>query len=413
MQLPRSIHFIGIGGAGMAPMADILLRRGIRVSGSDLTFNEKCRLLSEAGGVIFTGHAREHLPEEAELVVFSSAVAPDNPELVRAAERKIPAMRRGEFLALFLSLYKRVAAVSGSQGKSSITAMLVHILLACGMSPGYMIGAAVCSGKSSGCGDGDIFVTEADESDATHKLLSPYLGIVPNVDGDHAWSVGGDEALLENFKTFARRSGQVIGFETEKELFSGMEHVKMLPAAAPGFTFCGHCGFMAVNAQLAVEAAVVLGCARAAAEQAVASFPGIKRRMTLHCEKENLVVMEDYAHHPHEVESSIAYLRIKYPEYHLRVVFQPHRYARLERFFQDFVRVLKTADSVFVVPVFAAWTETGSVDSVMLSQACGGTAISGSMQENAKQVLDFPCGRKLLVAVLGAGDIEEIIPYLQ
>ena len=135
--------------------------------------------------------------------------------------------------------------------------------------------------------------------------------------------------------------------------------------------------------------------------------------MTLHRNDENLIVIEDYAHHPKEVASSINFLRIKYPEHHLRIVFQPHRYARLEKFFDDFVRVLRGADSLFTVPVFAAWTESGKVDSAMLAGECGGVYVSGSRQETAEKVLVPPeDGRKLLIAVLGAGDIEEIIPYL-
>ena len=414
MKLPDSIHFIGIGGAGMAPMAELLLKRGIRVTGSDLVLNEKCRHLMEEGASVYVGHRTENVPADCKMIVFSSAVSEDNPERVRGRGLGIPEMRRGEFLALFLSLYRRVAAVSGSHGKSSITAMLVHILLECGFKPGYMIGASVPGGKSSDGGVGDdIFVTEADESDATHKLLSPNLGIVPNVDGDHAWSVGGDEALKENFRTFARRSGKVLCFDTEKELFQGMTNLLMYSLPAGENTFAGHCGFMALNAYLAVESAVYLGCDRQRALQAAASYKGISRRMTLHRSDENKIVIEDYAHHPNEVERSIEFLKIKYPDCHLRVVFQPHRYARLEKFFDDFVRVLKGADSLFVVPVFAAWTESGKVDSAMLSDQCGGIFISGSWQKCAETVLVPPQdGRRLLIAVLGAGDVEEIIPYL-
>ena len=159
MKLPEAIHFIGIGGAGMAPMAELLLARGVKISGSDLAFNEKCRHLEEGGAVIRTGHASENVPDDTGMIVFSSAVQEDNPERIRGRELNIPEMRRGEFLAFFLSLYRRVAAVSGSHGKSSITAMLVHILLECGFHPGYMIGAAVPGGKSSDGGEGDdIFV---------------------------------------------------------------------------------------------------------------------------------------------------------------------------------------------------------------------------------------------------------------
>jgi len=413
MLLPELIHFIGIGGAGMAPLAEILLARGVKVTGSDLVFNDKCRELAALGAVISSGHRRENLPGGAGLAVFSSAVPADNPELLEAAERGIPLMRRGEFLAYFLSLYGRVVAVSGSHGKSTVTAMTVHILRACGVEAGYMIGAGVFDGRSASCGRGDdIFVTEADESDGTHKLLSPYLGIVPNVDGDHCWSVGGEEALLENFRTFGRRSKHLLCFETDRALFRECADVTALPPPGKDLVCAGFRGFMAVDARLAVAASVMLGCREDRALDAVSSFRGVKRRMTLR-RTEPYVVIEDYAHHPAEVESSIEYLRINYPGHHLRVVFQPHRYARLETFFGDFVRVLKTADSLFVAPVFAAWSEHGRVDSRQLADSCGGVALPGSWKEASSIVRAAPHGDKpLLIAVLGAGDIEEIIPFL-
>ena len=192
-----------------------------------------------------------------------------------------------------------------------------------------------------------------------------------------------------------------------------MNNLEMFSLPPENEIFAGFCGFMALNARLAVESAVRLGCDRTQALEAVSSYKGISRRMTLHRSGEKRIVIEDYAHHPKEVERSINFLRIKYPDHHLRVVFQPHRYARLEKFFDDFVRVLRGADSLFAVPVFAAWTESGKVDSAMLADQCSGVYISGSWQENAEKVLVPPeDGRKLLIAVLGAGDIEEIIPYL-
>ena len=414
MALPEHIHFIGIGGAGMAPLAEILLARGVGVSGSDLESNDKCRALSSKGAAVFTGHHRDHLPEKTRLAVYSSAVPEENPERQKARELNMPQMRRGEFLAELLKLYRRVAAVSGSHGKSTITAMLTHILLACGLQPGYMIGAGVNDGSSSHAGSGDdIFITEADESDGTHKLLTPYLGIVPNADGDHAWSVGGEEALKENFRTFARRAERVICFDTEKELFAGLDNIITFPHPPEGFEFAGHVGFMALNAFLAVEAAVIYGCDRQQAQEAAASFKGIKRRMTVHIQRKGYLLIEDYAHHPQEVARSLEYLRLKYPQYHLRIVFQPHRYARLEKFFSSFSAVLQKADSLFIAPVFAAWSETGKYNSAMLAEASGGTALSGSFPEDARTVLQQPCDDKpLLVAVLGAGDIEKIIPYL-
>ena len=184
----KRLHFIGIGGAGMAPLARLALEAGFQVRGSDSAFSPKAEALRPLGAVIFTGHRPEQLSPDTDLVVYSSAVGPENCERRRAAELGIPQLRRGEFLGQFASRYKKVAAVSGSHGKSSTTAMLVTILEKCGLAPGFLIGAARCEGESALPGDGDIFVTEVDESDGTHTCIRSFLGIVPNIAGDHEWS---------------------------------------------------------------------------------------------------------------------------------------------------------------------------------------------------------------------------------
>ncbi|MBQ9502788.1 MAG: hypothetical protein IJU70_11575 [Lentisphaeria bacterium] len=243
--------------------------------------------------------------------------------------------------------------------------------------------------------------------------MSPYLGIVPNVDDDHSWSVGGKEALLDNFRTFASRSRHILCFAPERALLSSCPDVTVLPLPEKDFVFAGFRGFMALNARLAVAAAVLLGCPEEEAVRAVSAFRGVRRRMTLHGNGPGCTVIEDYAHHPAEVARSLEFLRLTYPDHHLRVVFQPHRYARLEAFFGDFVRILATADSLFIAPVFAAWSESGSVDSRQLAESCGAVCLSGAWQADAAVVRTAPHGDKpLLIAVLGAGDIEEIIPYL-
>ena len=167
----KKLHFIGIGGAGMAPLAQLSLESGIAVSGSDSAVSAKSEHLKSLGAQVFCGHKKEQLPEDAELVIYSSAVTEENPERQRAAELGIPQLRRGEFLGIFARRFKRVAAVSGSHGKSSITAMLCTILESCGCDPGALIGAARIEGESALTGNGDIFVTEVDESDGTHTCV--------------------------------------------------------------------------------------------------------------------------------------------------------------------------------------------------------------------------------------------------
>lgn len=409
--MPLKIHFIGIGGAGMAPLASLAMTRGAAVSGSDLESNEKSRQLAAAGAEIFVGHAAGNVPDDADLIVYSSAVGVDNCERRRGAELGIRQLRRGEFLAEFAASYRRCVAVTGSHGKSSITAALVAILRRCGLEPGFMIGAAVKGLPVCAVGDGDIFVTEADESDGTHTLLKNFLAVVPNVEDDHSWSVGGTAALEANFRTVAANSAHILycpGTKCDKLFSDHLQAHKLLPVADG---FAGLTGFQAVNAAIAVEAAVLLGCDRLQAERAAADYPQVARRMNLIRQDEQVVVIEDYAHHPTEVRCAVEFLRAKYPGYHLCLVFQPHRYARLEKYFEDFVTELAGADSCFILPVFAAWSESGSVDAAMLAKRCGGRLLPDCSPESARTVksgLLHPA----VIAVLGAGDCSEILPFL-
>ncbi|MBR2373946.1 MAG: hypothetical protein IKA87_06915 [Lentisphaeria bacterium] len=405
----KKLHFIGIGGAGMTPLAKLALESGAAVSGSDSADSPKSAALKSLGAGVYTGHRAEQVPEDADMVIYSSAISEDNCERKQAAALGIPQLRRGEFLGEFSRRYQRVTAISGSHGKSPITAMLTTILEQCDMDPGALIGAARNEGESAISGNGDIFVTEVDESDGTHVFVSPYLGIVPNIDGDHEWSVGGAEALEENFRTFGRNCRHLLiaGTSDLKEFFSF--HPSLYEAELPD-TFAGFHGFMAANAALAVRGAELLGVSRDDAIAAVSRFKGIERRMRVLNSWSDVTVIEDYAHHPTEVRASIELVRRLYPSAHLHVVFQPHRYARLERFFEDFVQVLKLADKVTVTPVFAAWTETGDVDSACLSARLPNSEYTQvSWQELAAELRKSDSG---VILLLGAGDISELAALL-
>ena len=409
----KKVHFVGIGGAGMAPLAQLLLARKIAVSGSDIEFNSKCQQLSAAGAEIFTGHREANLGPDVDTVVYTSAATADNPEVALARRRQLPCFRRGEFLAEFAKNYRRVIAVSGTHGKSSISALIAAILRKCGKNPGFMIGAQLAGMPScdNGCGD-DIFVTEADESDGTHTALTNFIGVVPNVDDDHAWSLGGVEVLDENFRTFARKSEILLYYASPKcdRLFADHPHAVRLEQMPE--SFAGLYGFQAANSFLACRAAVLAGCDEADAAAAAAEYPQVKRRMTLHHAAHACTVIEDYAHHPIEVARSLELLRLKYPGAKLTVVFQPHRYARLERYFDEFAAVLKAADRTFIVPVFAAWCESGKLGSSELAAACGGVFMDGDWDDIASGIAAGITGTGNVVAILGAGDVEKLIAPL-
>ena len=422
MKLPplsslHSVHVIGCCGAGCAPLARILLEKGFRVTGSDLLDNAAAATLRRHGAQIMpAGHRIENLPAENDglLVVRTSAAGTDNPEVAEAMRRGLPVLRRGEALAVVADSYARPVAVSGSHGKTSVSAMLSWLLRELGANPGFMIGGSVTGWESAGAaGDGDLFVTEADESDGTHALLHSRLGIVTNVEDDHAWSLGGFEALEHNFKTFADQSETLLYCASEEtdRLFKSHPHAIRLELAElsgdflPGF---GH--FQRLDGMIAVKAAELLGFDPVEAEKTLRNFPGVERRLSVRWNGAATVI-EDYAHHPTELRESIRSLRELYPGRRLVVIFQPHRYARLERYFDEFTVELKKADRVFVTPVFAAWTGNGKYTSDDLAAAVGGTSLTGSWDEMGSQV-----GTELnncdVAAIIGAGDLPKILPSL-
>ncbi len=413
----KRIHFVGIGGAGTAPLAAIMLQRGCPVSGSDLCLNAQTEHLQQQGATIFQGHSSTNLLPGTQLLVYSSAAAKDNPEITQAAKLGIPCLRRGRFLAQLAASYPRSVAISGSHGKTTITAMLVWILRQCKVPCTYLIGGKVNNFPQAETGDGDIFITELDESDGTNALFSPFIGVVSNVEDDHSWSVGGTAALLANFSSFARQSQNLIYLRDNNSGKLFKKHPKALALdtdtllQAAGIKFNG---FMKLDAALACCAAEKLGISAAAAIQALNTFPGVARRMTVHFESPAVTLIEDYAHHPTEVARSIELLRQNYPQHHLRLIFQPHRYARLAKYLNAFARELARADSVFIAPVFAAWAEPGEINSRTLAEDIDKKAVNldSSWAEMPAVILrDLP--EKLLLAVLGAGDIEKLIPELK
>lgn len=397
----------------MAPLAELLLERKVAVSGSDIEFNSKCAALQNAGAQIFTGHRKENFASDVTVAVFTSAAAADNPELLAAREHGVPCFRRGEYLAEFAKNYRRVISVSGTHGKSSISALISSILSACGKAPGFMVGAQV-SGMPS-CSNGkndDLFVTEADESDGTHTALKNFIGVVPNVEDDHSWSLGGKAVLEKNFRTFAENSEILLYYASEEcdRLFAGHPHAVRLEKMPD--EFAGLRGFQAANSFIAYQAALLAGCDETSALAAAADYPQVKRRMTVHHSSTRVTVVEDYAHHPTEVEKSLELLRLNHPGKHLTVIFQPHRYARLERYFDGFAAALRKADTLIVVPVFAAWSETGKVGGSELAAAANGIYLSGNWEDIALKAVSQLSADDHVVAVLGAGDVEKIISPL-
>lgn len=415
------IHFIGCGGAGMCCLVLIMKELGASVSGSDLKTSDNTELLLKRGIPVAIGHCMENLPsaDSNAVIVRSAAVRADNPEFHASELAGFKSFTRGEFLALLASGYNRVVSIGGSHGKTSVTAMLVHILKEAGLNPGFMIGGKVCGWSSpAAAGDGDIFVTEADESDGSLTLLRNSIAIVTNIDDDHAWSVGGEEKLYANFAEFGRNSGKVLYFSSENTdsvLSSNSCAIRLdKEREAAKITHPGLGFFQRSNASLAVSAAVQLGLEEKKALESVISFPGVERRMSVRFSSEDFALVEDYAHHPVELSASIGALREKFPGWRLKVVFQPHRQARLEKYMDQFACELRKADKVTVVPVFAAWSETGTLSSRDLAGKIGETAnFADCGWEALAEKLALESSRGEVLAIIGAGDINELIPPLK
>ncbi len=423
------VHFLGCGGAGTQPLMKIFHELGYKVGGSDLEASPATEALRSIGLDPKTGHDAGNLPPEGfgpALLVHTSAAVPGNPELDEAVRRSWPCVRRGEALALLTAQFKRVVAVSGSHGKTSISAMIAHILKACGVDAGYLVGGKVSGWSFNGAaGNGDVFVCEVDESDGTHALVRADVAVVPNVEDDHAWSVGGVDALMANFKRFAFQGRRLVyvGSEACDRLFEGhSDSLRLDPelCSAPGFlknsskeALASWGAYQRLNGAQAVQAAVELGLDRAAAEKALESYPGVDRRMSLRFEGRGVKLIEDYAHHPTELHASLSAILETNQGRRLVVVFQPHRYARLEKYIDRFAVELGKASLSFVTPVFAAWTSRGKVDSQELARRIGGgaKALEGPWDFMASEILSSLKQGDVL-AVIGAGDLKEIIPFL-
>lgn len=419
----KRVHFIGAGGVGTAPLMRIFAENGFDVSGSDMAESDLTEQLKSFGYDIKIGHSVDNLPVFVDgkdvLIVYSSAVDESNVEYAESVVRGYTMMRRGAALAAIADRYQRTVAVSGSHGKTSVCAMISWIMKKCNPSCGFLIGGRLSDASfngESGIGN-DIFITEADESDGTHTCLHPYIGIVTNVEDDHAWSLGGTQKLYDNFKSFAFNSTKLIYVASEKadELFSAHPDAIRI-ADVPDFAIFGRKkwgAYQKSNAYLAILACGLLGVSEREAENALEDFPGVDRRMSLRYDSEKVVVIEDYAHHPTELRASLAAIRETYPDRRIIALFQPHRYARLERYFNEFASELSKADVVFVAPVFAAWTAMGKYTSDDLADAvlvpCA--ALDGSFSQMA-DVVAQAVWKHDLVAVIGAGDIKEVVPEL-
>ncbi|MCS2610038.1 UDP-N-acetylmuramate--L-alanine ligase [Halomonas dongshanensis] len=401
MRRIRRIHFVGIGGAGMCGIAEVLANQGYRVSGSDLKASSVLDRLRECGVDIALGHAAEHV-EGADVVVVSSAIDATNPEIRWAYEHRVPVVRRAEMLAELMR-FRHGIAVAGTHGKTTTTSLTATLLAEGGLDPTFVIGGKLTSaGTNARLGEGDYLVAEADESDASFLHLQPMVAIVTNVDADHMSTYGGDfEKLKDTFIEFLhnlpfyglavlciddphvrglrdkiKRQFVTYGFDADAdyriENFTQQGGEVAFTALRPGnaapldvrLAMPGR--HNALNAMAAIVVATDAGVSDEAIQRGLASFAGVGRRFQVHgefaagnlAEKHQssapIMLVDDYGHHPREVEMVIKAVRAGWPERRLVMLYQPHRYTRTRDLYEDFVRVLSQVDTLVLLDVYSA-----------------------------------------------------------
>jgi UDP-N-acetylmuramate--alanine ligase len=392
----KQIHFVGIGGAGMSGIAEVLLTLGYRISGSDLGDSAVTRRLVSLGAQVLIGHDAAHV-KGADCVVVSSAVRADNPEVIAARNQRIPVVPRALMLAELMKL-KRGIAVAGTHGKTTTTSLIASVLGRGGLDPTFVIGGLLNSaGANARLGAGDTIVVEADESDGSFLNLSPMIAVITNIDADHMDTYGHDLARLKQaFVEFTHRLPfygaavlciddlhvrEILPFVSKPVLSYGLSEGAQFRAtdvradgptmrfdvmredAAPLPVVLNLPGVHNVrNALAAIAVADELGVADDAIVAALAEFKGVGRRFQRHGEIAipashgggRFTLIDDYGHHPAEMSATIAAARGAFPGRRLVLAFQPHRYTRTRDLFEDFVQVLCTVDALVLAEVYAA-----------------------------------------------------------
>jgi UDP-N-acetylmuramate--alanine ligase len=389
----KRVHFVGIGGAGMSGIAEVLLTQGYGVSGSDLTQGAVTRRLTTLGARVTLGHAAANVAE-ADVVVASSAVPADNVELVAARERGIPVIPRALMLSELMRL-KQGIAVAGTHGKTTTTSLIASVLAEGGLDPTFVIGGRLLSADSHArLGSGEFLVAEADESDASFLVLQPALAVITNIDADHMETYGHDFARLkEAFVHFALRlpfygvavlcvddanvreimpaiTKPIVTYglaEDARVRASGVTHVAgrmQFVARSEGrgdlpveLNLAGVHNVQ--NALAAIAVGREVGVADSAIAKALSDFKGVGRRFQRHGEVllaggGRYTLVDDYGHHPAEMAATLAAARGSFPGRRLVLAFQPHRYTRTRDLFEDFVKILSTADALVLAEVYPA-----------------------------------------------------------
>jgi UDP-N-acetylmuramate--alanine ligase len=445
----RHVHFIGVGGIGMSGLAEILRTLEFDVSGSDLRESENTRALARLGVRIDVGHRAENV-RGADVIVYSSAIDPQNPEVIEARTLGVPVISRAEMLAELMRV-KYGIAIAGSHGKTTTTSLVATILRAAGFDPTVVVGGRMAAlGSNARLGAGDLLVAEADESDGSFLRLTPTIAVVTNIDPEHLDFYGNHEALKEAFVQFTekvpfyglavlcldhphvqellprmKRRHVTYGFSPQADYHARGVEMKGLSSSFVAYRRSEPLGEFTLrmpgrhnvlNTLAAIAVADELEVPLDVTKAALASFNGVARRFTIVAEVSGIALVDDYGHHPAEVEATLAAARGAYPG-RVIVAFQPHRYSRTELLFHDFTRAFNNADVLFLVDIYAAGEKP--IAGVSAERLAHGIAEHGHhavshVKDRASlpdQIARIAEAGDVVIA-LGAGDINKILPAI-
>lgn len=443
------LHFIGIGGIGMSGIAEVLLNLGYKVSGSDISESDTVLRLKAQGAKVYKGHDEKNI-QDVQLIVYSSAINESNPEYAFGQKNNIPLIKRAEMLAELMRL-KFGIAVAGSHGKTTTTSFVATILSELNYDPTHIIGGVVNNlGGNARKGDGDYLVAEADESDGSFLYLNPIMSIVTNIDNDHLDYYKNEENLLHAFEQFVNKVPfyGIVSLNAHDEkivtLINNIKRpyitfgIKGKTAKAKSIDYLAYdleqtdLGIKfkvehnnqtetfeismfgehnVLNAVGAISMCHKLGVELKDIASVISNFKGVARRLELVYNHKNLLVIDDYAHHPTELLATVNTIRDRYKDKNVVVVFEPHRFSRTQNFWKEFVESFDRADQVFVLPIYPAGeTPIDYIDSEILAKHINERNNNASFIESHKQIstiIKNNIDKNSIVLTLGAGPISK------
>ncbi|MFB0526509.1 MAG: UDP-N-acetylmuramate--L-alanine ligase [bacterium] len=442
----QHIHFVGIGGSGMSGIAEVLINLGYKVSGSDLKQTEVTQRLASLGGKIFIGHKPEQVGN-AHVVVTSSAVLPDNPEVVQAKRFKIPVIPRAEMLAELMRL-KYAVTIAGTHGKTVTTSLVSMVLAEGGLDPTVVIGGRLKNiGSSAKLGKGEFIVAEADESDGSFLKLTPTIALVTNIDDDHldhyktldniknafvqfvnkvpfygSIIVCGEDENIKSIISQIRRKyytygiGKNYDFYAENIVYEGMntefdlcfsgKNLGRLTIHLPG-------AYNVVNSVGAAAVGIELGIELEKIRKAFLDFTGVSRRLEIKAEKKGIVFIDDYGHHPTEIRVTLETVKSIWPESRLLVIFQPHRYTRTRDLARKFGSSFNSVSRVWITDIYSAGEKPiPGISSLLILESFPAekretVTLSSDREAMIREIVKSLRPQDVLVT-LGAGDVYKI-----